>query len=242
MPGPPAPKFKIKGRATRLCPRATRERYNRGVSRKRKTEMGYCAYCGEWRELTRDHVPPLSLFGRPRPSDLITVPSCYFCNHGASMEDEYFNFVLKLGIDQNRFPNENADSVDKIMTLARPESLGFARYLSQKYQRNSSRFEVDRDRVGIVLRRIVRGLFYRDIGMRLPEFVPFQFVSIEDQPRKAAALSGVTDSLARSQQEIGRGVFRYAFAQCALPDPFVTAWLLSFYDHRRFFCFTSNPL
>lgn len=158
------------------------------------------------------------------------------------MEDEYFNFVVKLGIDRNRFTNENANSVDKIMTLARPESLGFARYLLQKYQRNSSGFEVDRDRIGIVLRRIVRGLFYRDIGMRLPEFVPFQFVSIEDQPRKAAALSDVTDSLARSLQTIGGGVFRYAFAQCAPPDPFVTAWLLTFYNHRRFFCFTSNPL
>jgi hypothetical protein len=158
------------------------------------------------------------------------------------MEDEYFNFVVKLGINQNRFPKENADSVDKIKTLARPESLGFARYLLQKYQRSSSRLEVDRERVGIVLRRIVRGLFYRDIGMRLPEFVPFQFVSIEDQPRKAAELSFVIGSLATSLQTIGGGIFRYAFAQCAPPDPFVTAWLLTFYDHRRFLCFTSNPV
>jgi len=193
--------------------------------------------------MTRDHVPPRSLFSRrPGPGDLITVPSCYFCNKGASKHDEYFNLVVKLGIDRNRFPNENADSVDTINNLARPESLGFARFLLQRYRPNPSRFVVDRDRVGIVLRRIVRGLFYRDIGMRLPEFVPFHFVSIEDQPRKAAALSGVTDSLARSLQTIGGGIFRYAFAQYALPDPFVTAWLLSFYDHRRFFCFTSNPL
>jgi hypothetical protein len=78
--------------------------------------------------------------------------------------------------------------------------------------------------------------------MRLPEFVPFKFVSIEDQPRKAAELKGVTDFLARSLQTIGGGKLRYAFAQCALPDPFVTAWLLTFYDHPRFFCFTSNPV
>ena len=204
--------------------------------------MGYCAYCGEWRELTRDHVPPRSLFSKPRPSNLVTVPSCYLCNHGDSLEDQHFNFVVKLGIDRNRFPKENADSVDMIKTVAKPESLGFARYILQRYRSNPSRFVVDRDRVGIVLRRIVRGLFYHEIGMRLPEFVPFQFVSLEDQPRKAAALRGVTNSLAGSLQPIGGGIFRYAFAQCALPDPFVTAWLLSFYDHRRFFCFTSNPL
>jgi hypothetical protein len=193
--------------------------------------------------MTRDHVPPRSLFSsRPGPDDLITVPSCYFCNRGASKHDEYFNLVMKLGIDRNRFPNENADSVDTVKNLAMPERLGFARFLLQRYRTNPSRFVVDRDRVGVVLRRIVRGLFYREIGMRLPEFVPFQFVSIEDQPRKAAVLSGVTASLARNQQAIGGGIFRYAFAQCALPDPFVSAWLLSFYDHRRFFCFTSNPL
>ena len=203
--------------------------------------MGYCAYCGEWRVMTRDHVPPRSLFGGS-PGDLITVPSCYFCNRGASKHDEYFNIVVKLGIDRNRFPHENADSVETIKNLARPESLGFARFLLQRYSTNPSRFVVDRARVGVVLRRIVRGLFYREIGLRLPEFVPFQFVSIEDQPRKAAALSDVTDSLTRSLQTIGDGVFRYAFAQCAPPDPFVTAWLLSFYDYRRFFCFTSNPL
>jgi hypothetical protein len=41
--------------------------------------MGYCAYCGEWRGTTRDHVPPRSLFSRRSgPDDFITVPSCNF--------------------------------------------------------------------------------------------------------------------------------------------------------------------
>ena len=190
--------------------------------------------------MTRDHIPSRSLFSKPRPNDLITVPSCYLCNKGASKHDEYFNLVVKLGIDRNRFPNEYADSLDTTYNLARPESLGFARFLLQRYRPTLSQFEVDRDRVGIVLRRIVRGLFYHDIRMRLPEFVPFRFVSISDEPRIAAALSGGIDSLAKGLKSIGGGVFRYAFVQCAPPDPFVTAWLISFYDHRRFFCFTSS--
>ena len=33
------------------------------------------------------------------------------------MEDEHFNFMLKLGLDRNRFPTENADSVDSINTV-----------------------------------------------------------------------------------------------------------------------------
>ena len=204
--------------------------------------MGYCVYCGEWRELTRDHIPPRSLFPKPRPSDLITVPSCYFCNHGASEEDEHFNFMVKLGIDRNKSRAANADSVKAIHNLSRPECAGFRSYLMQRYQPDYGSFVVERKRVDAVLRRIVRGLFYRSVGMRLPEFVPFQFVSLSDQPRRAAALSDVIDMLLPGLKTIGGGVFRYSFAQCAPPDPFVTAWLLTFYDHRSFFCFTSKPL
>ncbi len=190
--------------------------------------------------MTRDHIPPRSLFSKPRPKDLITVPSCYFCNKGASKYDEYFNLVVKLGIDRNRFPNEYADSLDSTYNLARPKSLRFARFLLQGYRPTLSLLELDRDRVGIVLRRIVRGLFYHEVGMRLPEFVPFRFVSISDEPRIAAGLSSEINVLAKGLKSIGGDVFRYAFVQCATPDPFVTAWLLSFYDHSRFFCFTSS--
>jgi 5-methylcytosine-specific restriction endonuclease McrA len=164
----PAPQ----GRATSLlCPRGIRERYNQSVPRKRKNKIGYCTYCGECRALTRDHVPPRSLFSG-RPDDLITVPSCYFCNRGASKHDEYFNLVVKLGIDRNRFPKENADGLDTINNLARPESLGFARFLLQRYQTNPSRFVVDRDRVGIVLRRILRGLSTARLDYVYPNSCP----------------------------------------------------------------------
>ena len=201
--------------------------------------MGECVYCGEWRELTHDHVPPRSLFSKPRPSDLITVPSCRPCNGGASKDDEYFRLMIQLGIDRERFPKENSNSVDAINKLAKPQRLRFASYLLDRYRPNPSRFEVARVRVGSVLCRIARGLFYHHTAMRLPENVPFQFVSIGDQPRVAAALSGEIDSLAKSMQAIGGGVFRYGFAQGAPPDPFVTEWLVSFYDHRKFFCVTS---
>lgn len=195
--------------------------------------------------MTRDHIPPRGLFSsRPDqgPDDLITVPSCLPCNKGVSKNDEYFNIVMKMGIDRNRFPRENADSLDTIYSLARPKSLRFARFFLQKYRPNPCRFVVDRDRIGSVLRRIVRGLFYHNLGIRLPEFVPFHFVSLSDEPKRAAILKNGINELAMSLRTIGGGVFRYAFVQCALPnDPFVTAWLLSFYDHRGFFCFTSNP-
>ncbi len=97
------------------------------------------------------------------------------------MEDEHFNFMLKLGRDRNGFPTENADSVDSIYRLIRPNNVGWRSYLMQRYRPAFGGFLIDPERIEIVLRRIVRGLFYHGTGMRLPEFVPFKFVSRTSQ-------------------------------------------------------------
>jgi len=88
------------------------------------------------------------------------------------MEDEHFNFMLKLGLDRNRFPTENADSVDSIYKLIRPNKVGWRSYLMQRYRPASGGFLIDLERIEIVLRRIVRGHFYHGTGMRLPNSCP----------------------------------------------------------------------
>src|SRR5262245_21112273 len=57
-----------------------------------------CGYCGRAEATTRDHIPPKAIFLVPRPSDLITVPSCASCNHGASDSDELFRAYLSLHV------------------------------------------------------------------------------------------------------------------------------------------------
>lgn len=155
-----------------------------------------------------------------------------------SKQDEYFNFMVKLGIDRDRFATENADSLETINKLARPESRRFREYLSKSYLPSPAGFNVDRNRVGIVLRRIVRGLFYYHTEECLPDSVPFNFVSIENQPRLAVALSEEIDILTKRMKTIGGGVFRYAFMQDFPSDAFETAWLVSFYDQHKFLCIT----
>src|SRR5271168_5407862 len=88
---------------------------------------GVCIYCGDARELTRDHVPPRCLFSKPRPNDLVTVPCCVACNRALSRHDEYFRIAMTTGIDREKFPKENAYSVRAINNLIRPASQGFAR-------------------------------------------------------------------------------------------------------------------
>src|ERR1700722_14122860 len=55
-----------------------------------------CYLCGAADNLTRDHIPPLGFFPKPRPSNLITVPCCHSCNKEWSQEDEYMRALLSL--------------------------------------------------------------------------------------------------------------------------------------------------
>jgi hypothetical protein len=201
-------------------------------------DVGECAYCGEQRELTRDHIPPRCLFGKPRPADLITVPSCVDCNQKASKHDEYFRIAVTTGIDREKFPRENTDSVRAINSLARPASLRFAKTLLQNYKPNPSRLTIDCGRIKTVLFRIARGLFYHHKGVGMPGAIVFEIAIIDGSQKISMEGRERIKRLDENLTTIGRGVFRYAFEPFEPPDPFGTAWLMRFYDHKTFFCLT----
>ena len=55
-----------------------------------------CAICGVNPGVTRDHIPPQSLYPKPRDENirLNTVPACKECNNGASTDDEEFKVII----------------------------------------------------------------------------------------------------------------------------------------------------
>jgi hypothetical protein len=55
-----------------------------------------CIYCGKRNGDTDDHVPPRSIFPRPRPGNLVTVPACRECNEGFSDSDDLFALFVCL--------------------------------------------------------------------------------------------------------------------------------------------------
>lgn len=69
-----------------------------------KKPIQYCCYCGINLATTKDHIPPRGIFNKPRPHNLITVPSCSKCNNGASGLDELFK--IYLGMHVAKFSNE----------------------------------------------------------------------------------------------------------------------------------------
>jgi hypothetical protein len=203
-------------------------------------EIGECVYCGEQGELTRDHVPPRCLFSKPRPSDLVTVPCCESCNGEFQKHDEYFRIAITTGIDREKFPKENADSVRAINSLARPASHGFARSLLEKCELELARFTFDAHRIEIALYRITRGLFFHHNNRRMSGSIGFEFREVTDNLKTNAEGRERIDRLASNLKAIGPGTFRYAFEPFFPPDPFGTIWLMRFYDHKTFFCITAS--
>jgi hypothetical protein len=203
-------------------------------------EFGECIYCGEQRELTRDHVPPRCLFSKPRPSDLITVPCCAHCNGDFQKHDEYFRIAITTGIDLEKFPKENADSVRALKNLARPASLGFARSLLENYEPKPARITINAQRIEITLYRIARGIFFHHKNVRIPENIGFEFREVTDNLKINVEGRERIKRLAENLTTIGPGIFRYAYESFFQPDPFGTIWLMRFYDHKTFFCITAS--
>ena len=56
-----------------------------------------CIYCLKKIADTKNHIPPQSIFDKPLPKNLISVPSCFECNNSASTDDEYFRIVITIG-------------------------------------------------------------------------------------------------------------------------------------------------
>ncbi len=136
-------------------------------------KYGNCVYCGKFRTITDDHIPPKNIFSKPRrPNNLITVPCCNICNGAASKDDEYFWITLSIreDVSDNIDVKNNKSKIDR--ALNNPKKIGFRKkiYSSINYSdvfSNSGLFigqkptmGVELDRLTKVTKRIIHGLYY----------------------------------------------------------------------------------
>jgi hypothetical protein len=147
---------------------------------KSKKRNGQCVYCGQIGPITYDHVPPQNIFGSPKPSNLIKVPSCFKCNNDASKDDEYFRLTLSMRFDVSQNPIVQKIIPDIIRSLTMPIKDGFKRAIftsikeiyipsgNEYFHKNRFVIDVDLLRLNRVAIRIVKGLFYHEKGYFLP--------------------------------------------------------------------------
>lgn len=176
------------------------------------------------------------------------------------MDDEYFRLMLTTRDAAYNHPAAQEVWRRAMSRLSRPQSAGFkhafldtVREIELKtpagiFLGTAGAYDVDFERLEVVASRIARGLFYHEIGRRLPSncyyraFVLERFDATDLSPdstigRTVRALSELP------HKDIGQGVFRYKWSQVADADrhPNTTAWLFSFYESTLFLASTVDP-
>jgi hypothetical protein len=197
----------------------------------RPTEQA-CAYCGAT-ATTRDHVPTRKLFPEPRPSNLITVPSCARCNNLLSADEEYFVRVL-LSVREADSPAAHEARRQHFAKLRTPRRRRMSEYMLSTARPVALRtpagiflgtgytFELDSHRFTRVVDKIMRGLWYVAFGERADD-APLATVQLNPEPD--ALLTGVVQNGARAR--VG-DVFAFSIARWAGP-PTAGVCVMQFY-------------
>ena len=197
-----------------------------------------CVYCGIASEVTRDHVPPKCFFPKPRPSDLVTVPSCKHCNISGSKDEEFFLVSLMFGdagLKDTGIAMWNSQlprmlkrhrgvrlAITKMMSeinLTSPSGLYLGRRLAQK---------IDYPRLDRVVLKIIKGLYFLEFSASLS-----QSASVQCKWLNTPALSEETRTYlqhARLGKHGWPGIFEYKVA-CVPEQRDKTIWFLLFFDH-----------
>jgi hypothetical protein len=153
-------------------------------------KIGECVYCLDTAELSRDHVPPKAFFPEPRPSDLITVPSCERCNHAAALDEEYVAALLNFGpagdsVEGQRLKPKWDRAYERATGLLwkMRSAMGVVSEKTPVALRPKTAVVTDMDSVDRVLDKIVRGLYYFEYNQ--PVFQPAsEIVTILKDPEK----------------------------------------------------------
>jgi hypothetical protein len=210
------------------------------MAKRARTTLGPCTYCGEVRELTRDHVPPKGLFSRPRPSNLITVPACVECNRGASKDEEYCRLTLSLRAETANNPAAQRVSTEAVRSLFRGNNVGFLTSFASTLREvvvrtpqglilgTAGTYEMDYGRVHRVLAKTIRGLYRHDFGCCLPANIAV-VVSLDPDGAAPGASSLVAELLQRPLKTIATNTFAYRCKPVKL-IPFGSTWLLTLYE------------
>ena len=210
-----------------------------------KKDEQLCVYCGTRIADTRDHIPPKNLFPKPRPDNLITVPSCSSCNNTNSDDDEYFRLMLVMRREAHNHPAAVESWETAFRGLKRDNKIGLATKIatdmreveiyskSGVYLGKESAINIDFPRVRNVLNRTIKGLFYHVTNRPLPanyDIHAFALEGFTDSVHKIPSLLRYVEiGNAQPTNTVGANIFSYKY-KFSDDDDSASIWLMEFYN------------
>ena len=205
-----------------------------------------CAYCGSKAE-TDDHVPPKSFFPKPRPSNLVTVPSCKCCNEGAGKDEEFFLATFMFSgagvssVGQQLWKEKLHRMYEKNPGLRRK----IAEHLSYKdvytpaglYLGKHMTIKTDEARFERVVNKIVRGLYFYEYDEPLGIDTQLMTLFLNTEEKLEAAMRHI-NQLSFGKRRWQR-VFEYRCGR--LPnDNKQSVWVTRFYGQQHFWSISGD--
>lgn len=195
-----------------------------------------CAICGMRPGTTVDHLPPKSIFPKPRPNDLITVPCCFTCNNMGSKFDEEFRVFLSLQLGMGSTVARNLWKEGALRTLGHNNRL--RQHLIDKswevllrgrdgnaaFKRRAVLMPVKPH--NSVMNRIARGLFYHHFGFPMGRQASCHVNLLTGLSSDNAGVLKIME-----ERSVANGAFRYWFAR-ASDSPLDSLWLFLFYGRH----------
>ena len=207
-----------------------------------------CAYCdtGDGNE-TDDHVPPKGLFPKPRPDNLITVPSCTECNTGDSKDDEYFKLTMAVRGEANDKTPAKTVIESVIRGLEREQAAGYAKVVAASMEKQDVTtpggiylgprvvMTAELERLLVVVERTVRGLFFNEKSNCIPDshdvsVFPLDTKTIDDNPPLRTLIAWISKT---GFTTIGESTFSFSRVY-ADGDDTMSFWVLEFYETACF--------
>jgi len=206
----------------------------------------FCAYCGINIADTKDHVPPKCIFPKPRPHNLITVPSCKDCNAGASKDEEYFLSAMMMsdaGITEAG--RKHWEKLRKVFARnrggfhsIRPNLKRVSVYTpSGLYGGESISFKYDDERFREVVTKIAKGLYYFEYETRLPDTAKIMYSFLNTSSKRQIARKYLPET--KNGKRAWRGKFEYRHNKLAARNE-GSIWLFMFYGVLEFWVVTNS--
>ena len=224
-----------------------------------KQKKKRCVYCHSSEDLTRDHIPPKSLFPKPRPIDLITVNCCRECHQEFTEDDQYFrNYLIfsrqcmwhaaarqlqEIGLRSLQDSNAGGSTTPSSTFLRQLLSNSAASTIVPVSGVTVTR---DDERIANVVERLVVGLFWRENEIYLPFDYEVEVIGSDDSKYMDWSVQESVRWLENEAEpvNIGNGVFQYQWGWAEQSSPDEThrsVWLLRFYGGTSFLCRVARP-